>query len=202
MALKSTIYKADCQISDMDRGYYQSHNLTIAQHPSDKFAGSEFEQPAAGLKGEIQGRISLTEERMMVRLLAFMINADEQLQFTKGLSTDDEPELWQKNLTDDIELWIEVGMPDEKRIRKASSRADKVIVYTYGGRNTVRWNQIQPKLERFKNLTVINLPKEATDQLSSMVKRTMQLQISIQNGQVWVSDDQTTANIVPETWLN
>lgn len=178
MALKSTIYKADCQISDMDRGYYQSHNLTIALHPSE------------------------TEERMMVRLLAFVMNADERLQFTKGLSTDDEPDLWQKNLTDDIELWIDLGMPDEKRIRKASNRSDKVFLYTYGGRNTVWWNQIQPKLERFKNLTVINLPKEATDQLAPMVKRTMQLQISIQDGQIWVSDDQHTAQITPEIWLN
>ncbi len=178
MALKSTIYKADCQISDMDRGYYQSHHLTIALHPSE------------------------TEERMMTRLLAFVINAHEHLQFTKGLSTDDEPELWQKSLTDDIELWIDVGMPDDKRIRKASNRADKVIIYCYGGRNTVWWSQIQSKLERFKNLTVINLPKEATDQLTPMVKRTMQLQISIQDGQIWVSDDQHTANIVPEVWLS
>ncbi|MDO9142125.1 MAG: YaeQ family protein, partial [Methylobacter sp.] len=87
MALKSTIYKADCQISDMDRGYYQQHHLTMALHPSE------------------------TEERLMVRLLAFIINADEQLQFTKGLSTDDEPELWQLSLTDDIKLWVDVGMP-------------------------------------------------------------------------------------------
>ncbi|MFI3136128.1 MAG: YaeQ family protein, partial [Methylococcaceae bacterium] len=165
-------------ISDMDRGYYQAHQLTIALHPSE------------------------TEERMMARLLAFVINADERLQFTKGLSTDDEPELWQKSLTDDIELWIDMGMPDEKRIRKASNRADKVIVYTYGGRNTVWWSQIEAKLERFKNLTVVNLPKESTDQLAAMVKRTMQLQISIQDGQIWLSDDQSTVNIVPKVWLN
>jgi uncharacterized protein YaeQ len=177
MALKSTIYKADCQIADMDRGYYQLHNLTIALHPSE------------------------TEERMMARLLAFVINAHEYLQFTKGLSTDDEPELWQKSLTDDIELWIEVGMPDEKRLRKASSRADKVVLYSYGGRNTVWWSQVQPKLERFKNLVVINLPKQDTDQLIPMVKRTMHLQISIQDGQIWISDDQNTATITPEVWL-
>lgn len=177
MALKSIIYKADCQISDMDRGYYQTHHLTIALHPSE------------------------TEERMMVRLLAFVLNAHEHLQFTKGLSTDDEPELWQKNLTDDIELWIDVGMPDEKRIRKACSRADKVIIYTYGGRNSVWWNQLHTKLTRFDNLTVINLPKQASDQLTALVKRTMQLQISIQDGGIWLSDDQTTANITPETWL-
>jgi uncharacterized protein YaeQ len=178
MALKSTIYKADCQISDMDRGYYQSHNLTIALHPSE------------------------TEERMIVRLLAFVTNAHEHLQFTKGLSSDDEPDLWQKSLTDDIKLWIDVGMPDEKRIRKACNRADKVIIYTYGGRNTVWWNQIQSKLERFKNLMVINLPKLATDQFVSLVKRTMQLQISIQDGHIWLSDDQNTVTIVPDVWLN
>ncbi|MFI3156805.1 MAG: YaeQ family protein [Methylococcaceae bacterium] len=178
MTLKSTIYKADCQIADMDRGYYQPHHLTIALHPSE------------------------TEERMMARLLAFVMNAGEQLHFTKGLSTDDEPEIWQKSLTDEIELWIDMGMPDEKRMRKACNRADKVIVYSYGGRNNVWWRQIQPKLERFKNLSVINLPKEATDQLAPMVKRTMQLQISIQDGQIWVSDDHNTANIVPEIWLS
>ncbi|MCX7097217.1 MAG: YaeQ family protein [Methylococcales bacterium] len=178
MALKSTIFKADCQITDLDRGYYQSHQLTIALHPSE------------------------TEERMMVRLLAFVANAHEHLQFSKGLSTDDEPDIWQKSLTDDIELWIDVGMPDEKRIRKASSRADKVLIYSYGGRNTVWWQQLQQKLERFSNLTVINLPKAATDQLAKLVKRTMQLQISIQDGQIWLGDDHDTVHIVPEIWFN
>jgi uncharacterized protein YaeQ len=177
VALKSTIYKADCQISDIDRGYYQSHNLTIALHPSE------------------------TEERMMARLLAFVMNANEQLQFTKGLCADDEPDLWQKNLTGDIKLWIDMGMPDEKRIRKACNRADKVVIYSYGGRNTVWWNQIQDKLGRFGNLSVINLPKEAADQLAPMVKRTMQLNVSIQDGQLWISDDQNTATIAPEVWL-
>jgi len=178
MALKSTIYKAECQIADIDRAYYQPHNLTIALHPSE------------------------TEERMRVRLLAFVMNAHERLQFTKGLSTDDEPDLWQLSLTGDIELWITVGMPDEKHIRKASSRADKVIIYSYGGRNTVWWKQIQPKLERFSNLTVINLPKEATDQIAPLVKRVMQLQISLQDGQIWITDELQTAHIVPEIWLD
>jgi uncharacterized protein YaeQ len=178
MALKSTIFKADCQITDIDRGYYQPHNLTIALHPSE------------------------TEERMMVRLLAFLLNAHEHLQFTKGLSTDEEPDLWQKSLTDDIELWVDIGMPDEKRIRKACSKADNVIIYSYGGQNNVWWKQLQAKLARFNNLTVINLPKSATDQLLLMVKRTMQLQINLQDGQIWVSDDHHTAHIIPEIWLN
>jgi uncharacterized protein YaeQ len=178
MALKSTIFKADCQIADIDRSYYQPHNLTIALHPSE------------------------TEERMMVRLLAFVINAHEHLQFSKGLSSEDEPDIWQKNLTDDIELWIDVGMPDEKRIRKASNRAEKVIIYSYGGRNMVWWKQIEPKLKRFTNVTVINLPKAATDELSQLTKRAMQLNINLQDGQIWISDDQHTAHIEPEIWLN
>lgn len=105
MALKATIFKAEISISDMDRHYYQEHPLTIAQHPSE------------------------TNERMMVRLLAFALNADERLEFTKGLSADDEPELWNKNYSDEIELWIELGQPDEKRIRKACGRSRQVIIY-------------------------------------------------------------------------
>ena len=109
MALKSTIHKAEVSIADMDRHYYAEHSLTIAQHPSE------------------------TEERMMVRLLAFMLNAHERLTFGKGLSTDDEPDLWHVDYNSDIRLWIEVGLPDERRIRKACGRSDAVRVYLYGG---------------------------------------------------------------------
>lgn len=178
MALKSTIYKADCQIADMDRGYYHDHHLTLALHPSE------------------------TEERMMVRLLAYIIHADENLHFTKGLSSDDEPDLWQKSLTDDIDVWIDVGMPDDKRIRKACHRAKQVYVYTYGGRNSLWWQQIQHKLERFTNLTVVNLPKADTDALMPLVKRTMHLQISLQDGQLWLSDELQNATVKPDTWLS
>jgi uncharacterized protein YaeQ len=178
MALKSTIYKADCQIADMDRGYYALHNLTIALHPSE------------------------TEERMMVRLVAFVLNAHEHLQFSKGLCSEDEPDIWQKSLIDDIELWIDVGMPDEKRIRKASSRAEQALIYTYGGRNSVWWSQIKSKIVRFKNIKIINLLKTDTDQLAPLIKRSMQLQISLQDGQIWLSDEQHTAHITPEIWLS
>ncbi|TNE76492.1 MAG: YaeQ family protein, partial [Gammaproteobacteria bacterium] len=129
MALKATVFKAELAVSDMDRGYYQSHALTIARHPSE------------------------TDERMMVRLLAFALNASEDLQFTRGLSTDDEPDLWQKNLQGDITLWIEVGLPDERRIRKACNRAEQVIIYAYGARTApVWWNNIRDALTRFDNL--------------------------------------------------
>ena len=169
MALNSTIFKADLQIADMDRNYYQDHNLTIARHPSE------------------------TDERMMIRLLAFILNAHERLQLAKGLSDDSEPDLWQKDLTDAIELWIEVGQPDEKILRKASGRAREVIVYTYSGNSAdMWWQQNQSKLKRIDNLTVINIEPEISAALEKLARRTMQLQCSLQDGELWINDGESS----------
>ncbi len=175
MALKATIFKATLNIADMDRHYYADHHMTIARHPSE------------------------TDERMMIRLLAFALNASDQLEFTKGLSTDDEPELWQKSLSDEIELWIELGLPDESRLRKACNRSKQVILYTYGGRAVpLWWEKHHNKLTRFHNLTVINLPQDATTALAAMAERTMTLQVTIQDGEVSVGNDQSLVNLTPE----
>jgi uncharacterized protein YaeQ len=177
MALKATIFKAELNIADMDRGYYQDHQLTLALHPSE------------------------TKERLIVRLLAFALNANQDIIFCKGLSDDDEPDLWQKNLNGEIELWIDVGMPDEKRIRKACHRAKRVIIYSYGSRNKVWWQQIRNKLQRFHNLSVINLPVTTTDALSALVERSMHMQISIEDTQAWINIRQQTIHFQPEYWL-
>lgn len=178
MALKATIYKASLGIADMDRSYYADHALTLAQHPSE------------------------TDERMMVRLLAFALNASDNLAFTRGLSTDDEPELWEKDLTGQIELWIELGLPEEDRIRKACNRASQVIVYAYGGRQAaIWWDKHRNKLERYNNLTVINLPEEATAELPTLMERTMNLQITIQDGDVTLGDHTRMVAIHPERLL-
>lgn len=178
MALKATIFKADINIADMDRHYYQDYNLTIARHPSE------------------------TDERMMVRLLAFALNANEDLQFTRGISTENEPDLWQKDLIDDIILWIDLGMPDEKRVRQACQRAHRVIIYCYGGGAAkIWWESNARHLKRFKNLTVINLPDEITQTLTGMVQRTMQLHYNIQDNQVSISDDQQSVLLEPEVWF-
>jgi len=169
MAISSTINKVSLNIADMDRHYYQSHELTIAQHPSE------------------------TDFRFMIRLIAFMKNASEQLCFTKGLSTDDEPELWQKSLTDDIELWIDLGQVDEKRIRKACGRAKEVIIYTYDDRKAkVWWEQQQSKLQRFSNLSVFSINAKGVE---SMAKRSMQLQCNIQDGEIYLNDDDSNFTI-------
>jgi uncharacterized protein YaeQ len=172
MALKSTIFKAELTISDMDRGYYGDHSLTIARHPSE------------------------TDERMMVRILAFALHAHEALVFADSIGSDDEPSLWQKDLTGAIEVWIDVGLPDEKRIRRACGRADRVFIVAYGGHGVDVWlNQIKGSLERSRNLSVINLPAGALPALAGLAQRNMKLQFTIQDGQVWVTDHEQTVHL-------
>jgi uncharacterized protein YaeQ len=172
MALKSTIFKAEIQISDMDRNYYGDHSLTIARHPSE------------------------TDERMMVRILAFALHACEGLVFAESIGNDDEPSLWKKDLTGAIQVWIDVGQPDEKRIRKACGRAARVIIFAYGGHGVDVWlNQIRSGLARSSNLSIINLPASAPLALARLAQRSMKLQLTIQARQIWVTDDQETVHL-------
>jgi len=176
MALKATIFKAELQIADMDRNYYHDHALTIARHPSE------------------------TDERMMVRLLAYALHAGETLSFGKGLSTDDEPDLWRKDLTGAIELWIDVGQPDEKRIRRACGRAREVFIYSYGGQGAaIWWDQIRGKLERSGNLTVVSVPAAASQALAKLARRNMQLHCTIQEQQIWLGDTEDRVQVEPTT---
>jgi uncharacterized protein YaeQ len=176
MALKATIYKADLQIADMDRNYYQEHALTIARHPSE------------------------TDERMMIRLLAFALHADPALTFTKDLFDVDEPALWHKDLTGAIQTWIEVGQPDDKRLLKACGRAEEVIVYSYSATSHIWFKQLASRVDRARNLTVINIPADASAQLEKLAKRSMQLQCTIQDGQVWLTDGTDTVLVERETF--
>jgi uncharacterized protein YaeQ len=172
MALKATIFKAELQIADMDRNYYRDHALTIARHPSE------------------------TDERMMLRVLAFALNASDSLSFGKGLSTDDEPDLWQKDLTGAIELWIDVGQPDDKRIRRACGRASQVLVYSYGGQGAaIWWDQIAGKLDRTRNLRVVSVPAAASQALAKLAQRNMQLNCTIQDAQVWLGDSEQRVQV-------
>ena len=173
MAISATINKVSLSISDLDRHYYQSHDLTMAQHPSEN------------------------DFRFMSRVIAFILNADEQLSFTKGMNSDDEAELWQKALTGDIDVWIDFGQLDEKRIRKACGRAKKVIIYTYHeGKAKVWWQQNQDKFKRFNNLTVAHINAEGVE---SMLSRSMQLQCTIQDGELYLSDDESNMTITFDT---
>ncbi|WP_111493540.1 MULTISPECIES: YaeQ family protein [Marinobacter] len=175
MALKSTVFKAHINIADMDRGYYADHTLTLARHPSE------------------------TDERLMLRLLAFAYYADEALAFTKGLSTDDEPDLWRKSLSDEIELWIELGLPDESRIRKACGRSEQVVILAYGGRAVpVWWDKMAGKVSRFDNLTILQVNDDDADALAALAERSMTFQCTIQDGQASIGDGEQIVVVEPE----
>jgi len=171
MALKATIFKASLQVSDMDRNYYGQHSLTLARHPSE------------------------TDERMMMRILAFALNAHEHLAFGKGLSDTDEPDLWQKDLTGSIVHWIDVGLPDERRLIRASGRADRMTVYAYGRGADLWWKANAERLGRAKNLTVWRVPTDAGESVGRLAGRAMQLQCMIQERQVWFSSAAGTVQV-------
>ncbi len=174
MALKSTVFKATLSVADLDRNYYGEHALTLARHPSE------------------------TDERMMVRLLAFALFADERLEFGRGLSSTDEPALWLKDYGGEIRLWIEVGLPDERLLRRAAGRADRVAVLAYGGRAVdLWWAKEGPGASRLDNLTVLALDEKAAQALAALAERGMQLQCTIQDGQVWLGDGETTLHLEP-----
>jgi len=160
VALKATVFRAELQVSDMDRHYYATHALTLARHPSE------------------------TDERLMVRLLAFALFADERLEFGRGLGSDDEPDLWLKSRSGEIELWIDLGQPDDSRIRKACGRSGQVVVINYGGRaSDIWWDKVSSSLARCGNLTVIDIAATTVAELAALADRGMRLQCMIQDGQ-------------------
>jgi len=168
MALKSTIYKASIELADMDRNYYDSLQLTIAQHPSE------------------------TEQRLMIRIIAYILNAHPDLKFGKGLSDEDEASLWQINYSDEINLWVELGQPDEKRLKKAANQAKKVKLYCYGSSSTTWWSQVETHLKKFNRLNVELFNQSTCDSLTKLLSRNMDFQCSIQDGQLWLSSDNET----------
>jgi uncharacterized protein YaeQ len=179
MALKSTIYKASVQVADMDRGVYATHALTLALHPSE------------------------TEERLMVRVLAHALLADagegaDTLQAAKGLSDADEPALWQHDLTGQLKQWVDVGQPDDRRLAKACGRAEQVTVFAFASSVPVWWTALRNKITRLANLAVWQLPAPQTQALATLAQRSMQLQVTVQDSLVWVSDGQRSVELQPQ----
>ncbi|MDR5902060.1 YaeQ family protein [Halomonas icarae] len=172
MALKATIYKARLQIADLDRHYYGDHVLTLARHPSE------------------------TDERMMLRVVAFARHAHEDLAFGRGVSTDNEPDLWVRSLTDEIELWIQLGQPDEREIRRACGRARQVVLYTYSGQGAgIWWEQLGSKLANLGNLSVYDISPETMAALVQLVQRGMEFNITIQDGAIWLASAEAALEV-------
>lgn len=185
MAIKSTIFKATIAIADIDHAYYADHSLTIACHPSE------------------------TDERMMMRLLALSINAhqlqtvcqgDGVLSFGAGLSDPNDPDVWIKDFSDQIKLWVDVGQPDEKAMTKASGRSEQVCVYAYNHAADVWFKGIENKIARLQNLHVFYIPSQQSQELAKMANRTMQLQATIQDGHVMMSDGQQSLDLIVQRW--
>jgi len=177
MAQNATIYKIELSVFDMDRHYYEVHKLTVAKHPSE------------------------TDERLMVRIVAFALNAHEHLEMTKGLSTDDEPDIWQKSLSGELDVWVALGLPSEKVVRQSCGKAGKVVVYSYGGRTAeMWWDKNKNSTTRFDNLQVINFSETDTGALAKLASRAMKLQVNIQDGDVMVSVDDSVVYVTPVKW--
>jgi uncharacterized protein YaeQ len=178
MALKATIFKASLQIADMDRSVYADHALTIARHPSE------------------------TDERMLIRVLAFALwvpadDKDGTLELAKGLSDTDEPDLWHRDLTGRIRHWVDCGQPDDKRLMRAAGRADRVSVLGYSASTPIWWSGIATKITRAANIDVWQIPAAQSQELAALAQRTMQLQVSIQDGSVWVGDATRSVELAP-----
>ncbi|RTZ47883.1 YaeQ family protein [Candidimonas sp. SYP-B2681] len=177
MALRATIFKLELHVADMVRGYYDSHSLTLARHPSE------------------------TEERMMLRVLAFALYATEGLAFTRGLSTTDEPSLWEKDLTGTILNWIELGHPDERRILQASGKSERVVVFCYGGHaSQVWWQGVQSALARVQNLSILSVSPAQVQALAQLTKRNMILHVTIEEGTALVSSTDDSVPVEIAVW--
>ena len=175
MALKSTVFKAEVQLADLDRQHFGDYSLTLARHPSE------------------------TDERMMIRLLAFLLNASETLVFGRGLSTEDEADLWDIDATGSIERWVDVGLPDEKAVRRACNRSRHAVVLSYGGRAAeIWWQQNSAKLSTQKNLRVLSLTVEEGKALAGLAERNMRLQCTVQDGVVWLGSDSRHLELAPK----
>ncbi|MCG6657161.1 YaeQ family protein [Halomonas campisalis] len=176
MALKAKIHRVQLQVADMERHYYAEHGLTVAQHPSE------------------------TDGRMMLRLLAFARHADESLAFGRGVSTEDEPDLWLKDLTGAIEHWIQLGQPDEKSVRRACARAGQVTLYTYGGNAAeLWWEQNAGRLAALDNLTVVDVAPRSVEALAELVDRSMTLNCTLQDGMTWMTTPERSVDVAL-TW--
>ena len=176
MALKATIYKADLQLSDIDRGVYGDYPLTIARHPSE------------------------TDERLMVRLLAFALSVPADgdhgpLEFAKDLWDADEPSLWQRDFTGRLVHWIELGQPDDKRLSRVCARVDQVSVFSYASSTPIWWEALAPKISRLRNLTVWQIPSAQSEALALLAKRSMQLNVTVQDGGIWMSDQERSVEV-------
>jgi uncharacterized protein YaeQ len=173
MALKPTIYKAQIELADSDRNCFESLSLTLAKHPSE------------------------TLERMVVRLLAYCLSCTRGLEFTKGISTADEPDLWVHSDTGEIQNWIEVGHPETPRLRKACGRARQVSVYAFAKSTPTWWRLNSEALNALPHFQVWQLDWAEVQAAANLIERTVQLNASIVGGIIYLDNGTTSTSVEP-----
>ena len=171
MAIKPTIYKFNIALSDLNRNYYDSLNLTLALHPSE------------------------TIERMMVRVMAYCFNANERLVFTKGLSSVEEPDIWALTLDEQISLWIDVGEPAVDRVKKSRRLASRVKVYSFNTKTDVWWSQGQAKFSQL-NVSIYRFNWEQIQKLASLVTRAMSISVTIIDDSAYIATESGECELV------
>jgi uncharacterized protein YaeQ len=167
MALKATIFKAKISLSNLNIHFYDELTLTIARHPSEN------------------------NLRMMSRILAYLLTAQEGPVFTKGISSDTEPDIWIVNHDGSVDHWIELGHLDERRIRQSSSKAKKVSIFSYQGNQSLSWfSSIENGLSRFNNLNIIHFSFPENQNIEDFAERGMNFSCNIEDDEMWLSTEQ------------
>ncbi len=178
MALGATVCKAFVDISDIDRGFYDSRTLTIAQHPSE------------------------TPARMMLRLMAWILFAGDKTEFGRGLSTDGEPDVFETNDAGDIYRWIEVGCPDIKTLRRAAGKSEDVVVIAYDeARIEPWWQSRKGDLSKIDKLSVRWISDEDLEKIAAMAARNMKFAATLQDGVIWIADESRNIEIEIKTLM-
>jgi len=173
MALTATIYNFDVDLADNDRGVYETLAVRVAQHPSE------------------------SDEYLIARLLAYLLEYAEGIAFSRGVSEPDEPTISVRDLTGAVKAWIEIGTPDAPRLHKASKAAARVAVYCH--KDTAQWlRQLdRTAIHRADALELYAIDRDLINALVSRLDRRMALSVSITDRELFVSigDDNLTGSV-------
>lgn len=163
MALSATIYNFSIQLSDVDRGVYESLALKVAQHPSE------------------------TPEYLVTRVLAYCLEYAEGIGFSRGLSQPDEPAIFVRDLTGVLRVWIEVGSPDAARLHRASKAAPRVAVYTHRTPEQFLRTLAGERIHRADALELYAIDREVIAGMVARLERRTNFDLSVTDRHLFVS---------------
>lgn len=177
MARGATIYKTQLDLSLVDRNVYASASPTVARHPSE------------------------THERTLARVLAFALRFEEGLEFGRGVSAADEPDLWSREGDGRPRQWIDVGQPDGKRIVKAARQSERIAIFPFGeGLARYRENQIAP-LDPLPHLSVAAFEPDFLEALGAATDRQVRWSLTLSEGILYVTSGEESFETRLDVWL-